>query len=38
MIYYLIDVRIVTPINFVLPETFLAAFNASKPELICIVK
>ena len=31
------EVKIVTPVNFVLPETFLAAFNASRPELICIV-
>ena len=33
-----IEVRVVTPTNFILPETFFAAFNASKPELICIVK
>ena len=32
------EVRIVTPISLVLPETRLAALRASKPELICIVK
>ena len=32
------DVRIVTPTKFVLSETFLAAFKASNPELICIVR
>ena len=30
--------RIVTPINFIFPETFFVAFNASRPELMCIVK
>ena len=28
------DVRIVTPTNFVLPQTFFAAFNAFNPELM----
>ena len=32
------EVKVVTPTNFILPETFFAAFNASKPELIWIVK
>ena len=31
------EVRTVTPTSFVLPETFLHAFKASSPELICIV-
>ena len=32
------EVRTVTPTNFVFPETFLAAFRASNPEFIWIVK
>ena len=32
------EVRIETPIILVFPETFLTAFNASKPELTCIVQ
>ena len=28
------DVKIVTPINFVFPETFFAAFKALRPELM----
>ena len=30
--------RIVTPINFIFPETFFVAFKASRPELMCIVR
>ena len=32
------EVKIVTPINLVLPEIFLLALRASNPELIWIVK
>ena len=32
------EVKIVTPIYLILPETFLEAFKAFKPELIWIVK
>ena len=28
------EVKTVTPINFVLPETFLAALSASRPEFM----
>ena len=31
------DVRVVTPTSFTLPAALFAAFNASKPEFMCIV-